>query len=143
MARTRPSYPWMQSLGAVPVPAVVGILVFVVVLGIAELFVEFCFKAVFHELGYYLFEKLLNILHTPDVGNLKQFTYPFLLLFSSGVRFLLVICTPPFVLDIFYDFFEVYTESGIISKFYCIASLNFYTSTQLSRNMSSIIVCHT
>ena len=57
------------------VAAVVRVFMLIVVLGIAEFIVKFGFKAVLHELGDSLFEKLLNILHAADVGGLEQFTY--------------------------------------------------------------------
>ena len=57
------------------VTAVVRVLTLIVIFRIAEFIIEFGFKAVLHELGYSLFEKLLNILHAADVGGMEQFAY--------------------------------------------------------------------
>ena len=55
-----------QRFAAVPVPAVVRVLVFIVVPAVAQFVVQLCIKAVFHELGNRLFEQAPDVVHSPD-----------------------------------------------------------------------------
>ena len=62
-----------QRFAAVPVPAVVRVLVFIVIPAVAQFVVQLSIKAVFHELGNRLFEQALDVVHAADVRHLQQF----------------------------------------------------------------------
>ena len=59
-----------QGFTAVAIAAVGCVFVFVVVLAVAQLVIQFCFQAVFHKFGGGFFEQVLDVIHVADVGHL-------------------------------------------------------------------------
>ena len=72
-----------QRLIAVPVAAVICVLVLVVVFAVAQLVIQLCFQTVLHELGNGLLEQILDVIHAADVCHLQQLTD----LLSTGIFF--------------------------------------------------------
>ena len=62
-----------QCFAAVTIAAVVRVLVFVVILAVAEFIIQLCLQAVFHELGNGFLEQILNVHHTAYIAHLQQF----------------------------------------------------------------------
>ena len=57
-----------------PIAAVIRVLIFIVILAVAQLVIQFRLQAVLHEFGYGLFEQALDVFHAADVRHLQQFT---------------------------------------------------------------------
>ena len=63
-----------QSLAAVPVAAVICVLVLVVVFAVAQLVIQLRLQAGFQELGNGFLKQVLDVIHAVDVCHLQQLT---------------------------------------------------------------------
>ena len=63
-----------QGFAAVPVPAVIRVLVLVVIPVVAQLIVQLGLQTVFHELRDSVLEQFLNVIHAAYIRQLQQLT---------------------------------------------------------------------
>ena len=105
-----------KGLAAVAIAAVIRFFVFVIVLAVTLLIIQFSIKTIFHKFGNSLLEQALDIFHAFDVAELKKFPNFSRRAFSSGERLLLLLIkiTSNVVL-LLYTTLEVYTNLGIVS----------------------------
>lgn len=104
-----------QPFAAVPVPAVVRVLVFIVILAVAQFAVQLRIEAVFHEFGNRFLEQTLSVVHTAYVRWLRQFT-------DLGSAFIFFWSEFPSchsdisnMMLLFYTTLEGYTKYGMVS----------------------------
>ena len=105
-----------QIFAAVPVAAVVGLLVFVVVLAVSQLVIQLRIKTVLHKLGNGFLEQILDVVHAADAAHLQQLTD----LGSALVFFRRAILSrhskSSIMVLLFYTIMEVYTIFGMDSR---------------------------
>lgn len=102
-----------QGFAAVPVPAVIRVLVLVVIPAVAQLIVQLGLQTVFQELRDSVLEQFLDVSHAAYIRQLQQLTNFLRCVFSSGVLFLLAIVITSVILLLFYTLLEVYTKFGM------------------------------
>lgn len=115
------------------ISAVVGILVPVVVLAVAQFIIQLCIQTVLHKLGDGLLKQVLDVAHAADVCQLQQFM-DFGSVFIS-FRGAIPSChskTSDVVL-LFYTTSEVYTKCGMIS-FRMLAHAKPYFDMDITEN---------
>ena len=105
-----------QGFTAVPVPAVIRVLVLVVIPAVAQLIVQLGFQTVFHELRDSVFEQFLNVIHAAYIRQLQQLTNFFATCVFFWVFSLLAIVITSVILLLFYTLLEVYTKFGMESR---------------------------
>ena len=98
-----------QGFAAVPVPAVIRVLVLVVIPAVAQLGLQ----TVFHELRNSVFEQFLNVIHAAYIRQLQQLTNFFATCVFFWDFFLLAIVITSVILLLFYTLLEVYTKFGM------------------------------
>ena len=102
-----------QVFAAVPVPAVIRVLVLVVIPAVAQLIVQLGLQTVLHELRDSVFEQFLNVIHAAYIRHLQQLTNFFATCVFFWVFFLLAIVITSVILLLFYTLLEVYTKFGM------------------------------